>query len=284
MHRIARIAGAILGVLLLSITASLADDWVAVKLRGSVMQLVGDAWVPLKRNDIVSDDRAVRTAFSGRVTFQRDAEIIELGPNTQIRIHDRTGKRFTVVEEHFGTVSVEAEVQNVQHFAVETPFLAAVVKGTKFIVTSNDNGSSVKVTRGAVAVAARVDGSRTVVRAGQSASVASGALAGAGASANPALEVSGAGDLPAVVVGAVGDTLGAVGDSANELLDDLLGGLGGGSGHGGGSGGGGGGNGGGGGSGGSGPGDGSGSSGSGDEDDDEDDDGGPVGGLLRRLL
>lgn len=287
MHRIVRIAGAVLGVLLLSMTAAMADDWVAVKLRGQVLQLVGDEWIPLKRNDIVSDDRVVRTTLSGRVTFQRDAETIELGSNTQIRIHDRTGKRFTVVEEHFGSVSVEAEVQNVQHFAVETPYLAAVVKGTKFVVTSDKNGSTVKVTRGAVAVAARIDGSRTLVKAGQSASVgASGptpASAGGTGATTPALEVTGTGVLPPVVVGTVGGTLNVVGDNADELLDELVGGtlggvLGGhgrgGSGHSG-SGGGGSGHSGSGGSGGGG------SSGSDNEDEGSQ---GLVGGLLGRLL
>ena len=109
--------------------AAFADDWVAVKLRGQVLQLVGDDWSRLQRGDVVSDDRVIRTLGNGRVDLQRDAEVISLGGNTQIQIKDKTGKRYTTVQQYFGTVEVEAEVQNVQHFAVQTPLLAAVVKG-----------------------------------------------------------------------------------------------------------------------------------------------------------
>ncbi len=153
---------------------ALADDWVAVKLRGAVLQLVNGDWTRLQRGDVVSDDRVVRTLGNGRVDFQRDAEVISLGGSTQIRIHDRAGKRFTTVEQSFGTVEVEAEVQNVQHFAVETPYLAAAVKGTHFIVTSGDRKASVQVTRGRVEVTDIATGARALVPAGQTATVAKG--------------------------------------------------------------------------------------------------------------
>lgn len=43
-------------------------------------------------------------------------------------------------------------MENVQHFAVQTPFLAAVVKGTKFTVVSSKTGAEVAVQRGNVEV------------------------------------------------------------------------------------------------------------------------------------
>jgi hypothetical protein len=291
MHLLGRVAGAILAIVILSTTSAFADDWVATKLRGKVIQLVDNEWVPLKRNDIVSDDRAVRTLVGGWVTFQRDAETIELGPNTQIRIHDGDGERFTTVEEHFGTVSVEAEVKNVQHFAVQTPFLAAVVKGTKFTVKSGKAGSSVKVMRGAVAVEAVADHSHVIVKAGQTAEVGSDGGASGGSSAGDggvagtlALVVSGLGDLPDVLPRDV-PLIDDAGNVVGNLLAALVGNNGnhgegnnGNHGSGGNHGTGNNGNGGGG---------GSGSGGGGDDDDDDDDDddgGGLIGGLLGRLL
>ena len=145
--------GAMLGVAMLSLSSPvLADDWVVTKLRGAAAILTGETWGPLKRGDVVSDDRAIQTLDGGRITLQRGKEVIELGPHTAVRIDDRTGQQFTTVKQYFGTVAVEAEVKDVQHFAVRTPYLAAVVKGTRFTVHSDDEGADVSVERGRVAV------------------------------------------------------------------------------------------------------------------------------------
>lgn len=176
-------------ILLIAVAPSLADDWVAVKLRGAVVQLIANEWVELKRGDVVPDDRVVRTLKSGKVQFKRGRETIDLGPQTQIQIVDKPGRLFTTVKQHFGTVSIEADVRNVEHFAVHTPHLAAVVKGTKFVVTSGKSKATVKVTRGAVAVEDGHNGQSVVVVAGQTASTEIG----------EDMAVAGRGKLPTVV-------------------------------------------------------------------------------------
>ena len=157
---------------LLACSPALADDWTVVKLRGGVQQLIDTNWTDLKRGDVVPDDRTVRTLADGHVDLQRAAEIVTLGASTQVQIHDKTDTRYTTVQQDFGTVEIEAEVENVQHFAVETKFLAAVVKGTHFIVTANDLGASVTVDRGFVAVESAASHRTTTVTIGQTASVA----------------------------------------------------------------------------------------------------------------
>ena len=170
-------------------TIALADDWAAVKLRGQVFQLVDNEWQPLKRGDVVPDDRVLRTLRNGRVELHRDGEVISLGPHTQVQIVDRTGRRFTTVKQHFGVVAVEAEVQNVEHFAVQTPFVAAVVKGTRFTVRSGEDWSRVEVQRGRVAVESEMTHATTMVSAGQSAA----------ATTTTELTVTGRGELPPVI-------------------------------------------------------------------------------------
>lgn len=134
-------------------TPVLADDWVAVKLRGDVFQYQDGAWVPLNKGDVVSDRRDIRTGSNGRVQFQRDQETIDMAPGTHIKIYDRRGMdRFTIVQEGTGTVTIDAERQNVKHFAVVTPYLAAVVKGTRFTVNADNANASVGVERGQVEV------------------------------------------------------------------------------------------------------------------------------------
>lgn len=166
-----------------------ADDWVAQKLRGTVLVLVDGTWIKLERGGIVPDDRVIRT-LGGRITLTRGAETIELGPNTQIQIFDEEGRKpFTRVKEYFGRVAVEAEVRQVQHFAVQTPHLVAVVKGTRFVVISDETSSEVSVKRGSVAVQSAETQTNVVLSVGQSAE----------AGLDMALEVSGKGQLPDVL-------------------------------------------------------------------------------------
>ena len=93
------------------------------------------------------------------------------------------------MKQYFGTVAVEAEVMNVEHFEVVTPQLAAVVKGTKFIVFSSDDTAKVTVTRGRVAVEDKDTHQTALLSVGQTATTEDGGAP---------LEVSGKGDLPVV--------------------------------------------------------------------------------------
>ena len=170
-----------------------ADDWVASKLRGQVVQLVNNEWVPLKRGDVVDDTRYVATMASGHLELTRGGETIALDPNTRVRVFDKaSSKPFTTVKQDFGTVSVEANVENVQHFAVQTPYVAAIVKGTRFTVSSGKTGATVSVRRGHVEVDDLHNQTHTTIAVGQSATVDKIATANA-------LVVAGDGTLPPIL-------------------------------------------------------------------------------------
>jgi hypothetical protein len=191
------VAALVAAVLLFAPSLAFADDWGAEKLRGRVLQLIDGEWQPLEAGMVVPDTRVIRTLATGHVTFVRGQETVELGPHTQVQIFDKAGRRpFTTVKQYFGSVSVEAQVENVQHFAVDTPFLAAVVKGTRFIVTSSESGSTVRVRRGHVAVENKGDDSHVTLSVGQSATVDLFRTKGA-------LVVHGFGRLPPVIGGGV---------------------------------------------------------------------------------
>lgn len=182
-------AGLAFATAILFSPSALADDWTAVKLRGVVLEQVDGDWVKLKRGAVVSDERLVRTMASGRVTFERGAETIDLGPRTLVQIFDRAGRsKHTTVKQHYGHIAVEAEVREVTHFSVQTPHLAAVVKGTRFVVTSGEDRARVQVERGAVAVEDAADHSVVIV-AGQEAESGAGSV----------MTVAGQGELPQVV-------------------------------------------------------------------------------------
>lgn len=152
--------------------AAFADDWMVIRLRGQVLQHVDGEWLKLSRGGMVPDDRVIRTLKTGNVELQRGNETITIGPETQIQIFDEASiKPFTTVKQYFGTVTVKAEVRQVQHFAVQTPYLAAVVKGTRFVVTSDDTGADVAVKRGHVFVEDKATKEAVTLSVGQSASV-----------------------------------------------------------------------------------------------------------------
>ncbi|QYO76051.1 FecR domain-containing protein [Devosia salina] len=75
----------------------------------------------------------------------------------------------TRIVQVWGTVSVEAEKRNVQHFSVQTPVLAAIVKGTQFTVTYRNGLTQVDVDEGVVEVRDFVTNTTVDVQPGQSA-------------------------------------------------------------------------------------------------------------------
>jgi hypothetical protein len=155
-------------------SVALADDWVASKVRGPVLHYVNGEWAQLRRGDVIPDDRPIRTLKGGKMVLQRGKETIELSSQTQIRIVDKPGREFTTVRQEFGKVTVEVDVRQFQHFAVETPMLVVVVKGTRFTVVSGQESAEVSVRRGKVAVTDVDTRQTTLLAPGQSASTRDG--------------------------------------------------------------------------------------------------------------
>ncbi|QYO75081.1 FecR family protein [Devosia salina] len=133
-------------------TAVLAQDWTAERLRGQVLQFEHGDWTALERGDVVPDGRKIRTGSTGRVELVRGQERIALAGNTEVEVRDAAGQKMTSVLQFHGSVTIEAERRNVQHFSVQTPVLAAVVKGTQFTVTYRNGQARVDVDRGVVQV------------------------------------------------------------------------------------------------------------------------------------
>lgn len=198
------------------IVAAAADDWKITRLSGDALVFHQGRWTQLRAGDVVADDAFVRTLGSGSLQFTRDRESIDVEPNTQIQIVDRKGKRFTTVRQYFGTVGVEANRENVKHFAVQTPFLAAVVKGTVFAVKTTARASTVAVTRGKVGVQSADHGSHADVSAGQTASVSAGHGVSVGHAPGTAAAAAAAAPSVAAAVAAATATAAAPSASASS--------------------------------------------------------------------
>jgi hypothetical protein len=135
----------------------------------------------------------IRTGRNGRVLLVRGAETMLVSANSQVVVPTTSGSGRSTLIQQAGSVLLDVEKRNVQHFEVETPFLAAVVKGTQFRVTVTAAGARVDVTRGQVEVADFRSGQYALVQPGQAASVSGNGAAG--------LNLSGAGRLNAIQQG-----------------------------------------------------------------------------------
>jgi hypothetical protein len=116
---------------------------------------------------------SVRTGQNGRVLVMRGQETILISPNSAIGIPKarKEGLSTSIIQQS-GSILLEVEKRNVKHFEVETPYLAAVVKGTQFRVTVDNSESRVDVLRGRVEVMAFKSGQYALVKPGQAAQVA----------------------------------------------------------------------------------------------------------------
>ncbi|KRR21109.1 hypothetical protein CQ14_21775 [Bradyrhizobium lablabi] len=167
------ISSALAGALMLAATsgAFAADggDWTVSKSSGEVwLAGSGVQQVSLKQEDVLKPGDTVRTGRNGRVLLTRGDETILVAPNSEVGVP--TGKKeglSTTIMQKAGTILLDIEKRNVKHFEVETPYLAAVVKGTQFRVTINAGKTSVDVIRGQVEVSDFKTGQIAQVMAGQ---------------------------------------------------------------------------------------------------------------------
>src|SRR5882672_1885210 len=126
-------------------------------------QLLGEETV-LKPGDTVTTGR------NGRVLLVRGQETILIAPNSVVGIPaEKKDGLATTITQQAGSILLEVEKRNVPHFEVETPYLAAVVKGTQFRVSVTATGTRVDVQRGQVEVIDFKSGQIAQVLPGQAA-------------------------------------------------------------------------------------------------------------------
>ena len=157
-----------------SFTASVAlaadgGDWTVSRSSGEVWLAGSDVQqASLKQDDLLKPGESIRTGRNGRVLLKRGEELIMIAPNSVVGVPaQKTEGLATTIVQQAGSILLDVEKRNVKHFEVETPYLAAVVKGTQFRVTVNAGKTSVDVIRGQVEVADFKSGQIARVMAGQ---------------------------------------------------------------------------------------------------------------------
>jgi FecR protein len=180
--------------LVVASSAFAADDgtWSVKKSSGEVwMGTSGVQQASVKTDEVLKPGDTIRTGRNGRVLLVRGEESILIAPNSVVGLPaEKKEGLATTITQQAGSILLEVEKKNVKHFEVETPYLAAVVKGTQFRVTVNASGATVDVVRGQVEV--------SDFRSGQIAQVMPGQHASTSSHGNAGLSLGGSGTLQPV--------------------------------------------------------------------------------------
>lgn len=147
------------------------DNWVVTQLSGDARVVhPGAQPASLKVNNRLAPGDMLLTGPSGRATLVRGGDYIIVAPHSELKLPSTPQPSgFTRVIQNLGTLLFKVQHTGIPHFAVDTPMLAAVVKGTTFTVVVDQHRSAVQVIQGVVQVSAinggmmrMVEGGRTV--------------------------------------------------------------------------------------------------------------------------
>jgi hypothetical protein len=174
-HLVAAILAGIL--LLFQVSASLAKDWLVERVSGTAWATsASHQRLQLKPHMTVAEGLTISTSQSGRVRLVSDGSSISLSPGSVAVVSSRGFfVRKTQVVQQVGMIEFDVEKRSRPYFFIETPYLAAVVKGTKFTVTVSNTSAALNVERGLVHVTDLASGESADVGRGQQAAARRGA-------------------------------------------------------------------------------------------------------------
>ena len=157
---------------LMLIGSAAADEWHIAQSSGAIW--VGSDVAQLASLGTATDIPGGATVMTGdgaRALLVRGTQTMVVGPNAVVTVPDGDSGGITTILQRAGEVTFDVDRQKVKHFAVETPYLAAVVKGTNFTVRIDDEGAALSVARGLVEVTDLATGEHVDAPAGQRAAV-----------------------------------------------------------------------------------------------------------------
>jgi hypothetical protein len=144
-----------------------AGGWRVSEASGDVRLVENGRARAAVRGALLSSGSTIATGAGARAVIVRGEEFVVISPRTQIRVPAAASQNAVMqLIEDFGTAVFKIRKKSNPHFGVQTPYLAAVVKGTTFTVTVGEQGSSVQVTEGAVQVSTLDGGASDLIRPG----------------------------------------------------------------------------------------------------------------------
>ena len=139
--------------MLLSGSPAFAQEgpWRISEASGTVTIVGDDGNRAAREGATVQAGEHVRTAARSSAVLVRGREFVTVRQNSSLQIPAPQRERsvFQIIQD-YGSALFNIGRQPDPHFGVETPYMAAVVKGTVFTITVSEEGSTLQVTEGAV--------------------------------------------------------------------------------------------------------------------------------------
>lgn len=135
--------------------AQQGPSWRVLALTGHVQISDGERSRQAQLNEFVPYGAAVTTGAQSTATIGNGAQIITMSANSRMSIPSNQPSGMTRVRQTLGSILFQIDHRTAPHFRVDTPLLAAIVKGTTFTVVVDREGETVTVADYQVKVAAR---------------------------------------------------------------------------------------------------------------------------------
>lgn len=146
---------------------ALAQMWNVERVQGSAWIQDGNRRVALQIGQSVRMGSQVVTTANGRVKLSGPYGTIMVGPNSSLEMRPGlSGLKMTAVQ-RVGVVEFDLRKLQRPYFSVETPAMAAVVKGTRFLVVVSGWRSDIGVRQGVVQVQDLRSGQNATLEAGE---------------------------------------------------------------------------------------------------------------------
>lgn len=130
-----------------------APSWSVSEASAAQLHRSGAAQ-PLRRGMPLIGGDVVQTGANGRAVLVRGREFVVVSPSSRLRVPAAAAQAGGIVQmiQEAGRALFRIERRSTPHFGVQTPHLAAIVRGTVFTVTVEEAGSRVAVSEGRVEV------------------------------------------------------------------------------------------------------------------------------------
>ena len=167
---------AVFSTALLTAGTALAADWTVNRVsQPALFSTDGKTWNTVTRGSDVPNAAWINTGPGGRVQLRRGRDSMIINGKSLVAAVERgrDARPETTLHHRYGAITVDVQKRDYDQMTVKTPFMAAVVKGTKFTVNGDKKGSTLRVARGLVEVANVKSGHKAYVGAGGAAEIGS---------------------------------------------------------------------------------------------------------------
>lgn len=164
---------------LISIAAmspAIADEVRITRLTGAVSISVAGVKVSAHAGSTVSTPLKIETGQDGSLHIEQASSALDIGPDSVVLLPGSPAAAGMTerILQHAGRVLFSVKPRKTRSFAVETPYLVSVVKGTTFSVAIENNATTVALLEGSVEVSGQGMDERVLLLPNQSARRAAG--------------------------------------------------------------------------------------------------------------